>query len=469
VTLALAAEAPRIADVRVEEGLPTLRVHGRPTPPLLFWTNWTQGLLAEKDGGLVLSQNPGQAWVATVVAGGPVVLEAEVTMEEGYMADATAFLEAKREHGGEWYILGLQYLRDRGPGDGCVPQTVASSIALAGKLYLAEDDTRTFLTPDDSGHGFGRCPDLATTTAVLARNWAAAVVQGGGLWWMDQGGAGYDDSDLVESLGRLARWHTERPRAAFRSAAEIAGLLDEPSTAFLPQNYELMLPLVIEQLVDELPFVGAPFGVPLTTDLPRARPYKLYIVPCAPAPSEETRVSLRGLYGHGATVLWLHAPGLMTAEGPSADAAGDLVGMQFALRQIGGPTHVRLTTTDGLAHGLPPAFTYGTDRRLGPLLEVVAPRAERLGEARCTSLEILDGTSWPWFCYQGTGLATKPVDRGRAVFSATGPVPAALVRNLARAAGVRMDDRKGNVTFVSAGLTAVHAAAAGRWTTISRR
>jgi hypothetical protein len=359
--------------------------------------------------------------------------------------------------------------RNRGPGGGCVPQNVASSIALAGKLYLAEDDTRTFLTPDDPGHGFGRCPDLVTTVAVLERNWAAAALQGGGLWWMDQGGGWYDDSDLVEALGRLVRHHVELPREAFASAAEIAVLLDEPSTAYLPQNYELMLPLVIEQLADELPFVGAPFDVLLTTDLPRARPYKLYMVPCAPAPTEETRANLRGLYRRGATILWLHAPGLMTAEGPSVEAAGELVGMRLALRMIGGPTRVRLTVSGGLARGLPPGFAYGTDRRLGPLLEVVDPQAERLGEARCMSLETLDGTAWPWFCYQGTGLATKAVDQGRAIFSATGPVPAPLLRNIARAAGVKMYDRKGNIAFASEGLAAIHDAADGRWTRISRR
>jgi len=367
------------------------------------------------------------------------------------------------------FICAPNNYRNRGPGGGCAPQTLPASIALAGKLYLAEDDTRTFLTPDDDAHSIGRCPDLQTTVAVLERNWAAAATQGGGLWWMDQGGGWYDDSELVAALGRLVRRHAELPSAAFRSLAEIAVVVDEPSAAYMAQSLDLLLPLLVAQVVDELAYVGAPFDLLLTTDLPRARPYKLYIVPCAPAPSEETRRALRALYRPGATVLWLHAPGLLTDAGPSAEAASELVGMKLALRMIGGPTHIRLLAGSWLSRGFPAGFSYGTDRCFGPLLEVVDPDAEILGVARCSSMEMPGGILWPLPAYAGPGLAAKKVGGARVIFSAAGPLPAPLVRCIAREAGVNLFDADGNVVYASEGLVAVHDAAAGRWTRLEQR
>ncbi|MBC7286658.1 MAG: beta-galactosidase [Armatimonadetes bacterium] len=358
--------------------------------------------------------------------------------------------------------------RNRGPGGGCAPQTLPASIILAGKLYLAEDDTRTFLTPDDPNHSVGRCPDLETTVAVLERNWAAAATQGGGLWWMDQGGGWYNDEALIAALGKLYHRHASLPSRALRSAAEIAVVLDEPSAACMAQSLDLLLPLVVSRVVDELAYVGAPFDLLLTTDLPRARPYKLYIVPCAPAPSEETRRALRELYRPGATVVWLHAPGLLTDAGPSADAASDLVGMKLALRMIGGPTYVRLRPGTWLSKKLPPGMGYGTDRRLGPLLEIVDPDAEILGDARCSSMDVLDGVSWPLPTYSGAGLGSKTVGGATVLFSAAGPLPASVLRVIAQQAGVRLYDADGNVVYASHGLVAVHDAVAGRWTKLDQ-
>lgn len=367
------------------------------------------------------------------------------------------------------FISGPNNYRNRGPGGGCAPLTLPTSITLAGKLYLAEDDTRTFLTPDDAGHAFGRCPDRETTIAVLQRNWAAAATQGGGLWWMDQGGGWYDDDGLVAALGELARRHASLPLSAFRSAAEIAVVLDEASAAYMAQSLDVLLPLVVSQVVDELAYVGAPFDLLLTTDLPKARRYKLYIVPCAPAPSEDTRRTLRALYRPGVTVLWLHAPGLLTPGGPSPDAASDLVGMTLALRMIGGPAHIRLLPATWLTQDLAAGFSYGTDRCLAPLLEVVDAGAEILGTACCSSMQVPGSIVWPLPSYSGPGLAHKKVAGADVFFSAAGPLPAPLLRRIARQAGVKLLDSHGNVVYASEGLVAVHDAVAGRWTRLQGR
>lgn len=285
---------------------------------------------------------------------------------------------------------------------------------------------------------------------------------------MEQEPGWFENPNLLEEIGKLYRLHKQLSSSAMRSNAEIAVIIDEPSTYYMVQTPDLILPLLIEQVVGELSFIGASFDLLLTSDLHLARPYRLYIIPCAYGPLPEARKALRSLYGLGRTILWLHAPGLMTGGKVSQDAASELVGMRLELCMIGGPAHVHLTAREHeLTHGLSPGFRYGTDRRLAPILKVVDEGALILGEVRCTSLDTLDGVSWPLHTCYGAGLAVKEVDGAKVIFSSAGPVPVPLLRNIARYAGVRLHDDAGNVVYTSEGLIAVHMVAGGDRTVVN--
>jgi hypothetical protein len=352
--------------------------------------------------------------------------------------------------------------RDRAPGAGWVGQAPQAAITLAGKLHLCEDDTRTFLTADDAGHAYGRCPDRESTIGVLQRNWAGAVTGGGGVWWMEQGPGWFEDPALLDALGRLQAVHASLPPAARRSAAEIALVLDERSADYLAQSNQLTVPLLVDQAVGHLTHVGAPYDILLTSQLSTARDYKVYLLPQAWAPDPEARAQLQALRRTGRTIVWVHAPGLLTPDGPSAEAASELTGMSLALRQIGGPTFVSLLPqADGPLAALPGGYSYGTHSRLAPILEVVDPEARVWGLARCTSADVLDGVGWPLPCYQGAGLAEKTVDGARVVFSAAGPLPAPVLRELARSAGVHVYSEEGDYVAASESLLALHASFTG--------
>lgn len=352
--------------------------------------------------------------------------------------------------------------RDRAPGAGWVGQAPQAAITLAGKLHLCEDDTRTFLTQDDANHAFGRCPDRETTVGVIQRNWAGAVTGGGGVWWMEQGPGWYEDPALLETIGRLQTLHASLPPAARNSAAEVALVIDEGSADALVQTDELNLPLLTDQTVGCLNYLGAPVDILLSNQLDSARDYKMYLLPQAYAPDAATREQLRTLRRPGRTLVWVHAPGLLTMQGPSAEAASELTGMQLALREIGGPAFVTLyPQAEGPLAALPGGFSYGTHNRVAPLLEVVDPAARILGLARCTSANVFDGVSWPLPSYQGAGLAEKGVDGARVIFSATGPLPAPLLRALARSAGVHLYSEEGDYVTASQSLVALHAAFSG--------
>ena len=360
------------------------------------------------------------------------------------------------------FICDPYVYRDRHPGQACVPQTLPEAIRLAGKLHLLEDDTRTFLTKDDPRHAFGRCPDLATTIGVLRRNWAAAATQSGGLWWMEQGAGWFQHPDVLADLGRLRGLHARLAPSALRSNAEIAVVVSQKSQPFMAQTPNLVLPLVTQQIVRELSFVGAPFDLILASDVGRARDYRLTIFPASYYVPEAERTRIRALHRAGRTFLWLHAPGLMAEGATDAASSSALTGIRLRLAQIGGTAHVRITDrANPLTRGLPAGTVYGTDRRIAPLLEAVDPEATVLGTAFATSLNVHDGVGWALPTYARPGLVAKTVDGARVIFSATGPVPAPLLRNVAREAGVHLYDEAGDVVYASRGLVAIHYASSG--------
>ena len=350
--------------------------------------------------------------------------------------------------------------RDRYPGQACVPQSLPEAIRLAGKLHLMEDDTRTSLTAEGK---IGRCPDIPTTIGTLRRNWAAAVTQAGGLWWMEQGPGWFEHPDILADLGRLRTLHADLPPAACRSSAEIAVVISQGSQPFMAQTPNLVLPLISDQIIRELSFVGAPFDLILSSDLAHAAHYKLLIFPVSYHVPKAERARIRALYRPGRTIVWLHAPGLLTDKGANDKAASALTGITLKLANIGGPAHVRITDfASPLTRDLPPGTTYGSHRRIAPLLRVVDPKAHVLGHTGCTALNILDGQGWGLSTYRGSGLAIKDVGGARVLFSAAGPLPAPLLRNIAREAGVHIYDDAGDVVYASRGLLAVHYASTGR-------
>ena len=119
---------------------------------------------------------------------------------------------------------------DRGPGQSAPMMTAAESVTLSGKMWLVEDDTRTFLTAGDSG--YDRADTLAATQGELLRNTGQCAVRNFATWWMDLGAAGwFDDPRLWAEMKQLAA-------------------LDQPLLKS-PLPYHPQVAVVIDQQVDD--------------------------------------------------------------------------------------------------------------------------------------------------------------------------------------------------------------------------
>ena len=93
---------------------------------------------------------------------------------------------------------------DRGIGGSAPAMTAAESVALAGKMWLFEDDTRTYLGSGEFPGNYDGAKDLAETQTMLRRNVAQEATRNFATWWMDLGMTGwFNDPRMWEEMERL--------------------------------------------------------------------------------------------------------------------------------------------------------------------------------------------------------------------------------------------------------------------------
>ena len=114
----------------------------------------------------------------------------------------------------------------RTPGGSAPMPVPLDSVHLAGKLFISEDDTKTYLAnEEDTPDAYNpKIASFEATWAVHSRNFGAALARGAGVSWMDLWGMGWlDDPEIWRSIGR------------FRDLAEtVAALRRNPETPDAP-------------------------------------------------------------------------------------------------------------------------------------------------------------------------------------------------------------------------------------------
>jgi len=298
------------------------------------------------------------------------------------------------------------------------------SVALHGKQWFNEDDTRTILAPDD---GFGRVPTMEGSRYVHLRNFAHIFPRRMGCWYMDLGATGWlNHPDLwanIASLRTLYEKHLPEP-CQFRP--EIAAIVDERSALHTPVGSVLPSTLLSE-LRSPLYRIGTSVGWYLMDDLVAGRvpPAKMYVMQDAFVLDDAQRQKLTELFRRqGATVVWFYAPGYLDPEaGPvGPDAMERLTG--FRLRRLDVPVPDRATPLPGseLCAGIEGQLGTGS-ANLRPQFAVEdSPRVEALAQ-------------WP---NGETAVALTDAAGYRSVFIGCLNAPPQLLRNIARHPGVHI-------------------------------
>jgi hypothetical protein len=360
-------------------------------------------------------------------------------------------------------------------------QTLPAAVALHGKLYFNEVDTETHLHQREWrwGNSLNNPKTFEETAGLLTRDYAYALTNSFGMWWTDLHGGTYHDDQIVGLVRQLKQLDEKSLEFDRRPSAEIAVVLDEESFKYCGDGEPLFNAVLTAQKQWELAFIGAPWDAQLLSDMgnPKLRDYKLYVFLNTWRVTAGQRDAIHArLKRNGATAVWVYAPGYI-GDKVSVENMRALTGITLAENNSAGELHVDVTSYDhAYTKGLAKSFAYGTDVnvenikrwydhqvylkdprdpglqrdlpgfRVNPRFYADDPQAQVLGK--------LAGVDKP-------GLVVKPQQGWTSVYSAAPILPAALLRNIARAAGVQIYSDAGDVVYADRNYLAIYAPGGG--------
>ena len=344
------------------------------------------------------------------------------------------------------FLMSPSRYDDRGIGGGSGFMTTVDSFKLHNKIYIDQADIRTFRATGPGGQ-VGRTDTPRESAAVLMREAADAIVNGVAPQWYDFSlGWTTGDVRLMDVVQRADKIEAELqkvPRKTLDGRASIALIVDEKSVKYSALESSVQDLLTSRQL-ESFHRTGAGVDIYLSDDLEKMPPYKCYVFANTMRLTEAQRKYIdANLKKNGNTLVWLYAPGVTDDETLDFARASQVTGISLkADTNANMARALRTRENDALLSGVAADFSYGTTLPQGPQLYA--------DDAGARVLAHLDGS-------ERAGLVAKKFADWTSIYSATAPLPASLLRNIARDAGVQIvNPTEGDITYVSDRVFAVH-------------
>ena len=240
-------------------------------------------------------------------------------------------VDARMGHGAFGKLLESEYVDylsspnryHRVVGEDWAPMVAIQSVLHHGKLWLAENDTRTCLTtllkdkapeitpPGQYETGVWIGPeDMETSVALLWKNAGRMLVQGYGGWWFDMWGGWFDDLRLMEVIRLTQTFYSKYgPTHSETMKAEVCVVVDE-QLCFMDATYGAKTDRLLWNMF-ALAKTGAPYDHFLRTDLFSlgVEKYKtVWLMGFLELTDRETAL-IESLLKQGVTVMWTEADG----------------------------------------------------------------------------------------------------------------------------------------------------------------
>ncbi len=328
---------------------------------------------------------------------------------------------------------------DRGMGGSAPAMSAAESVMRAGKLWLFEDDTRTYLAKDSRFPGWMDGVDtLRETQSLLLRNTAQVALRHFGTWWMDLGATGwFDDPELWKVMKQLRPLGEMMISQGPPFEPEIAAVVDEKSMLHVAFGGDVVTRPLIYEIRRPLGRMGTSYGQYLLEDvLAQQVSAKMLVFLASWRLSKQERDELRKA-ATGKLKIWCYAPGYLTrGEEPTA-AMKELTG--FDLQEISGVMAWAEPTEHGRRLGLTQGF--GVRQPIRPLL---AARDVRPDEVLAT---YPDGSA---------AVVLRRLPDGPSFFVGVPSLSTELLRLAAKEAGVGLVTEEDAVIYQNGPFVVIH-------------
>lgn len=326
--------------------------------------------------------------------------------------------------------------------------TLHDSIKAHGKIYFAEDDCRSHLgRATDTNYGVPIEP--VDSVSIYRRNFAQALCRSSAIWWLGgDSGANTNDPDLRGSLAQFMRIGRASMAMDRSSAAEIAVVVDDRSLIYEGFRKDLDWSAIFLQRHFGLSRCGAPHDLWHLDDIINgvAPAYKMYLFLNAWLLDEKQRQALRNhVMKDNALLVWIYAPGITDGTDFGAAPISDITGIRMHQEDlIWGREAVITNYEHPLTRALPSSTHWGTPADVGPCFEVADDHAVTLG-----IIVTCNGRCEP-------GVVYKDMEHWRSLYVGAPNVPAHVLREMARFAGVHIYSETDDVLYANHCFVALH-------------
>lgn len=352
-------------------------------------------------------------------------------------------------------------------GHGFEPEGIADSLHLRGKTILCENDARTIAPGESETMGAFNTPE--EVRAGLLRNSAWSLTRGHIDYWMIAGGAYFDDpvvqthgiQSVVPILNASVHWPHEETEHA------VALILDDTAPMHTNGTVGYHNIANIWQRILGLAHCGIPYRIYMFSDLAHDNmpDYRCYLFPnLFELNSDRLELLRRKVLRDGRMAIFGPATGITDGDRLGAEGATELLGVEMKLVTDHQAQHrVIVGGKHPIAAAMRSNQTYGDSMPYGPILcpaeksSVTHAGGHVLGEAN---------TFWQ---INRPGLfirdARETGDGDYTVaWSIAAPLPANLIRELARHGGCNVWCEEDEVVFASETVAALHTNSPGRRT-----
>jgi len=352
----------------------------------------------------------------------------------------------------------------RGMGFGYEGEGIGDSITLHGKMMLMEEDQRSF--SNSEGESWNWLKDRKEAAAGLWRNFGAAIARGYNTYPMDVCNASYFmDDGIQEILAARRQVYESAIHWPHTDVSSVVMIVDDTSVIEEDLTLHYQNLAVIQQRLYGLSRCGVPFRLHLFEDLYRddfPACHRVFLFPnLFKITPERLAVLKQKVLRNGHVAIFGPASGITDGKALSAESASELTGIPLVLNRRESP---RVVTIDRFDHPVTAALRervdFGDSFAYGPLL---VPQED-------SAVRRLGGIQWP-MAKDGAGLVIREFGqsvRGRgpgdyaSVFSCAVPLPAVLLRELARYSGTHVYGEGDDLVFADNCTLTVHSMRPGR-------
>ncbi|MBQ6535100.1 MAG: beta-galactosidase, partial [Opitutales bacterium] len=230
----------------------------------------------------------------------------------------------------------ISYL-NRGKGGVKNSMGAVESCMLAEKVWLDEDDNRTYLTRNSGSILLNYDPKQQTqkdSIDVMRRNLAQEIIRNTPSWWMDLFGTGwYEDAEIWKQIELTKKAETDMLARPHFFEPQVGLVYDEASVCYMGKNsHRTLAPLMIATFKN-MHYTAIPFGQYMLEDILEARANpKLNIFLNAVALSKEQREKMRAAAERSSCIYtWATGYADTTARKLSLEAVEEATGFKVKL------------------------------------------------------------------------------------------------------------------------------------------